>query len=105
MTNEDILKLVNAGYTKEEISAMETPNAETDEAAGKENQGAEQENAESAETVSAVNDKIFNDLLKSVNDLKDTVAQMQQSNIKDAKGGKADNKTISDVMQSFVDKL
>ena len=105
MTNEDILKLVNAGYTKEEISAMETPNAGTDEAAGKETQNTEQEKAETAEDVSAVNDKIFNDLLKSVNDLKDTVAQMQQSNIKDAKGGKPDNKTISDVMQSFVDKL
>lgn len=105
MTNEDILKLVNAGYTKEEISAMETPNAGSDEAAGKETQDAEQESAENSKTVSAVNDKIFNDLLKSVNDLKDTVAQMQQKNVKDAKGGKADNNTISDIMQSFVEKL
>ena len=105
MTNENILKLVNAGYTKEEISAMETPNEGTDEAARKETQDAEQKGAESAEDFGAVNDKIFNDLLKSVNDLKDTVAQMQKNNIKDAKGGKADNKTISDVMQSFVDKL
>ena len=112
MDIETITKLLDAGYTKEEISALENPKPEgkpedkpkgpkpEDKPTGKdENQDKPKEN-EAGE----VNEAIAA-LTKTVEGLTATVKAMQDANVKGATGGKPDANTVTDVMKSFIDTL
>ena len=110
MDNETILKLIGAGYTKADIDKMESKPAEesagtSDSAAGTEGAGsATEEGKEEKEEVSGT-DAAIKALTDTVNQLTQTVKAMQAANIQGAQGGKAENKTINDVMNSFIDTL
>lgn len=77
---EDILKLIEAGYTKEEISQLtaETPAAETVEKP-EEEKPAPAENAP-AETTNGVNDDMMSKLADEVAELR---KQIQKRNLSD----------------------
>lgn len=116
MDNETILKLVNAGYTKEEIEKIETVGggngagaAENGagENAGNENEGAGKiEGNAGAENAGAVNtDAAIKALTDTVNALTNTVKAMQEKNAATATGGKPEKTGVDEVMKSFIDAL
>lgn len=115
MDIETITKLIDAGYTKEEIKALESAGNESagNEGAGNEgagNEGAGNEGAgnESAGNESAQNvntDAAIKALTDTVNALTNTVKAMQEHNANSASGGKPEKSSVDEVMKSFVDAL
>lgn len=120
MDIETITKLIDAGYTKEEIKALETMGggnsagaAGNEDGAGNEphNENAREEpsnaNAENAGKVNTPADfgAALEALTNTVNGLTTTVKAMQDANVKNASGGKAEKSTVDDVMKSFIDTL
>lgn len=108
MKVEDTIRLLDAGYTKEEIIKMETQGAESaGENKGSEHEKSEEQNKNTSEDQSAVdaNAQIFNDLTNSIKELRETVSKMQSANIKGAEGGKPEDKTVEDVMKSFIENM
>lgn len=113
MDIETITKLLDAGYTKQEIDAMQgndNAGGQTDESAGKETAtaGEEQGNA-GAENAGAVDGDVsamLKTLTDTVNGLTTTVKALQDAN---AKGAKTEKASVTDeikaAMDSFIDKL
>ena len=96
--------LVSQGFTTEEIEKMENSitdtstnsdgGAEDHVGTGTEDEGGEVEvNAEISE------------LTKTVKELSDTVKAMQETNSKNAKGGKAEKKTSESVLKDFFTQV
>lgn len=110
MDVETITKLLDAGYTKDEIKELESAGnagAENDgagaESAGAESAGNENEGDALAQGVST--DAAIKALTDTVNALTNTVKAMQEKNVAGASGGKPENNSVEDVMKSFVDAL
>lgn len=109
MDVETITKLLDAGYTKEEISALENnPKPEGKQEEPKPEGGApdkheDQDKPKENET-HEVNEAIAA-LTKTVEGLTATVKAMQDANVKGATGGKPDGNKVTDVMKSFIDTL
>lgn len=115
MEIETITKLLDAGYTKAEIDAMQSGDnagGETNEGAGEENKSAEQEQgnagAENAGKVTQTVDinAAIENLTNTVTTLSNTVKAMQDANAKDAKtnSGSA-GQGITDAVQDFINEL
>ena len=108
MRVEDTIRLLEAGYTKEEIIKMETQGTEiAGETETTEHEKSKEQSKTDTEHESAVedNNEIFKELSKSIADLKETVSKMQNDNIKDANGGKPEHKSISENINSFMQEL
>lgn len=119
MDIETITKLIDAGYTKEEISALESGVGSSSGAAGNEDGAGNDKGNESAgkiegnaneENAGKVNNPVdfgaaLEALTNTVNGLTTTVKAMQDANVKNASGGKAESTTVNDVMKSFIDTL
>ena len=105
MDIETITKLLDAGYTKEEISALENnPKPEDTKPEGNEpTENKDQDKPKDNETPE-VNEAIAV-LTKTVEGLTATVKAMQDANVKGATGGKPDGNKVTDVMKSFIDTL
>lgn len=109
MEIETITKLLDAGYTKAEIDAMQSGNTtggEGDEGTGKETPPTNEESGNGgAENESALNPEIAA-LTKTVNELTATVKAMQESNVKGAAtNSPSAGDKINDAMKSFIEKL
>jgi hypothetical protein len=105
---ETITKLLDAGYTKEEISALDNPKPEGKPEEPKpddkpKDTNEDQDKPKENET-SEVNEAIAA-LTKTVEGLTATVKAMQDANVKGATGGKPDGNKVTDVMKSFIDTL
>lgn len=108
MDIETITKLLDAGYSKEEITALDNPKPEgkpeepkpEDKPTGKNEDQDEPKKNEAGE----VNEAIAA-LTKTVEGLTATVKAMQDANVKGATGGKPDGNKVTDVMKSFIDTL
>lgn len=115
MDVETITKLIDAGYTKEEIKALESAGNEGagnegagNESAGNEGAGNEGAGNESAGNESSQNlntDAAIKALTDTVNALTNTVKAMQEHNANSASGGRPETKGVDEVMQSFIDTL
>lgn len=119
MDNETIIKLVNAGYTKEEIAKMDAgaeskPAGEESKPAGtsagaelpKGNEDAgEKQDAASAEHASEI-DKTIKALTDTVAGLTATVKAMQDANVKGAAADKPNGTdALKDTIDSFIKTL
>lgn len=110
MDIEKIEKFIDAGYTKAEIDEMlKGTDSHEDESAGageqeKQEQGEADKAHESALTSEDIT-KTIEALTKTVDGLTNTVKAMQEKNVNDAKGGKAGNDAIGDVINSFIKEL
>lgn len=119
MDIETITKLIDAGYTKEEIEKFETvgggngAGAAGNEGAGNESAGNESAGNEGAGNESAGNessqnlntDAAIKALTDTVNALTNTVKAMQEHNANSATGGKPEKTGVDEVMKSFIDTL
>lgn len=113
MDNETILKLVNAGYTKEEIAAMSESNAGDNAGAGNEPAQTNEEGNAGAENEGKINDvgqfagvnAAIENLTNTVNTLQATVKELQSANIKGAQTKTPAGDAIKAAMDSFIEKL
>ena len=83
MKPDDILKLINAGYTKEEIQAMEPhedPATEPKKEPEEPKKEPEEPPQEPAQDITAL-DEVRNELQKTQKQLSDLVRQMQKNNL------------------------
>lgn len=103
MTTEDIINLVNAGYTKEEILQMDTPPAASEEPpAPKEpdsvfppvpmQAGADGQKPEAPD---------YSGIADELKSLRETLKALQAENVKKATGGKAEPLTADRVIMDF----
>ena len=109
MDSEQIIKLLDAGYTKADIDKMEAkPDQQEggtpDSAAGTEGAGSP-ENKEEKKEETVTQDAAIKALSETVAQLTETVKAMQAKNITGATGGKPENGTVEDVMKSFIENL
>lgn len=109
MDSEQIIKLLDAGYTKADIDKMEAKpdqqeNGTPDDTAGTEGAGSS-ENKEEKKEETITQDATIKALSETVAQLTETVKAMQAKNITGATGGKAEAKTVDDVMKSFIENL
>lgn len=104
MTNEERIKLLDAGYTKEEIESGEQ-NAEQNAEQSAE-QNAEQ-NAENQTHEGALNGAAdIKALSDAVAELTKTVKAMQDSNVKNADSGKPDVKSVvNETIKNFISDM
>ena len=108
MDIETITKLIDAGYTKEEIKAFESAGNEGEESARNEgagNEGAGNENEGNAGAQSVNTDAAIKALTETVNSLNATVKAMQEKNANSASGGKPEKTSVDEVMKTFIDTL
>lgn len=111
MDNETIIKLVNAGFTKEEIAKMDAEpeskpagdSAGENVPKGNEDEG-EKQSAAGAEHESEI-DKTIKALTDTVAGLTATVKAMQDANVKGAATTKPTTDVIKDTMDSFIKSL
>lgn len=111
MDIEQITKLIDAGYTKADIDKMqagEQSGGETGEESEKTVPAkVEEQGNAGAENASAVNDidATIKALTETVSGLTETVKAMQAANLAGAKTSSNEDKTVNDVMKSFIDTL
>ena len=112
MDVETITKLLDAGYTKTEIDAMEQPaGGEVDQTAGEDAAAEikEPSNAAPADAGKIATSVDFGaaieNLTNTVAGLKETVKALQESNAGKAATDKLKKDPIGEVMQSFIDTL
>ena len=101
MTGEEALRLLDNGFTADEIRAMgTTPEAPENDA---------EDETKNEPTDSPTNDSaaVIAELSKTVKDLQATVKDIQASNIHKANVGKTDpiKETVDKAMKSFTDSL
>ena len=108
MDNEHILKLVEAGFTAEEIRKMEASGIENGKAeSAPDEQGASntEHAGEVGKEIDVINPNVL-ELTKTVKDLTATVKELQSANVDKAKTDKPSvNDTIQDTIKSFMDTL
>ena len=102
MTANEVLKLIDSGFTADEIRAMgtEAPDTQTqpDVPVDQPKEGEDKKDV--------TTDANLSELTDSIKELKDTVKEMQAANIDKARGGKSDfEKSIQDRIKSFTDTL
>lgn len=107
MDNDKLFKLLDAGYTKEEIA--EILGTGSDEGKEEANTGVEQSEGDKkheSEITPEDNNKTIADLTATIKELKETVKAMQEAN---ATGAKTDKPGVEDKIQeaikSFTDSL
>ena len=119
MTAKDILALVNAGFTKEEIAKMDAGDAGAGDGAGenkpagtdagenlpKENEGAGKEQGAAGSEHESEIDKTIKALTDTVAGLTATVKAMQDANVKGASVSKPTTDKIKETMDSFIESL
>lgn len=101
MTGEEALKLLDNGFTADEIRAMSvTPEVS-------ENDAADEQTKEHTDVSTNDSAAVIAELTKTVKDLQATVKDIQASNIHKANGGKTDpiKETVDKAMKSFTDSL
>ena len=106
MDNDKLLKLVDAGFTKEEIAKiLDVPDKESeDPKQGMEQSEGDKEHEGAIE--SGNNDKTIAELTATIKELKETVKAMQESNAKGANTDKPDSSNkIMETMRSFTESL
>lgn len=101
MTGEEALRLLDNGFTADEIRAM-TSIPEASEIGAPDETPKETEDNLTNESVAMIAE-----LTKTVKDLQATVKDIQASNIHKANGGKTDpiKETVDKAMKSFTDSL
>lgn len=104
MTPEQILKLIEAGYTKADIEKMETSH---EPEPAPENPKPEEGVKDPAVDPQApdTNTETMNELLKSVQGLTETVKGLQEQNIKNAQQLPEDRQGFADLVADFTKNM
>ena len=100
MNGDEVLKLIEAGFTAEEIRKMQTePEPENKE----KESGASGLEHESEVKTGDINTDFMDAIKKEMTELKDTVKAIQENNVKTAKQESKRDLTAADVVKSFIE--
>lgn len=106
MDNDKLLKLVEAGYTKEEIEKMFPGSNEGESEPGPGMEPGQGDQKHESEITPANNDATIAELTNTIKELKETVKAMQEANATGAKTEKPGvNDKIEQAIKSFTDSL
>lgn len=115
MTYEETIKLIDAGYTKEEIKAFESEQsggAKTEDEPKDKSTDDPKAKTETKVTddhkatdTSAMNNEVFKDLVNSVKELKDTVKAIQDNAAKTAKVETPTDSSIENLIADFTKNM
>lgn len=115
MTYEETIKLIDAGYTKEEINAFKSEQsgaAKTEDKPKDESTDNSKAKTETKVTddhketdTSAMNSEVFKDLVNSVKELKDTVKAIQDNAAKTAKVETQTGSSIENLIADFTKNM
>ena len=101
MNGDEVLKLIEAGFTAEEIRKMDTAKA-TDEPAP-ESKTDETKPVEEGKVEPDINTDFMDSIKKSIDDLTTKVKAIQEDNLKNAKIEPTKDLTAADVVKSFIE--
>ena len=109
MTYEETIKLIDAGYTKEEINAFESEQSDgaktEDEPKNNTADNTETKTESKVTDESAINNEVFKDLVNSVKELKDTVKAIQDNAAKTAKVETPTDSSIENLIADFTKNM
>ena len=106
MDNAQILKLVEAGFTADEIRKMETVSPETEIKTEIIPDEQSEKNPPHESEVKTNDNEVLSQLTSTVAELSKTVKELQTNNINDAKGSApSTGDKIKEVMDSFIKEL
>ena len=107
MNGEEVLKLIDAGFTAEEVRKMQTESAEppanTSEPQTKEVH--EESDVKLDDKQKDINTDFMDSITKAVSDLTDKVKAIQENNVKTAKQEPTKDLSAEDVIKSFVESM
>lgn len=104
MTVADILKLIDAGYTKEQIEEMGSEKQEVSNNDSKQCEKGEADH-DGEKTEGEDLSKTVEDLKKQNKNLSDTIKQMQADNARTAKQEKKEPMTAESAIKSFIEMM
>jgi len=109
MTVEEIMKLLDAGYTKADIDKLMAGDAgKGDQGDGKGDQGGDDGKSDQSDGKGDQGDgknepgDAYAALMESVKDLKATVEAIQKANIDNANQNREETKTVEDLVADFT---
>ena len=109
MNGEEVLKLIDAGFTADEIRKMsetkEEPSKDTDEPAPKGEESGEENTPPTGSVSTDINTDFMDSIKKSVEDISKQVKALQDNNIKKAEEKKSEHLSAADVVTSFMENL
>ena len=104
MNGEEILKLIDAGFSADEIRKMQT---ETSGESSNERQTQEEQTTGEVkpETDKDINTDFMDSITKAVSDLTDKVKAIQESNVKGAREPERKDLSTDEVIKSFIESM
>ena len=103
MTTDDILTLIKAGYTKQDIEALSSPSKQTPENSGTESEDKVPESTPEV-TPEEPESTALEELRQLNENLKEQIKQMQRENVRSKDGGKPERMTAEKVITDFFGK-
>ena len=102
MTTDVMLKLIEAGYTKEDIDRMEEAQpAPADPAPMPEDPAPDPEPADPAPAEPERMTETINEIMQIITKMQNTLDAMQKKNVKEAEGGLPEKMTADQVIKDF----
>lgn len=105
MNGEEILKLIDAGFTANEIREMQTANVSEDDKKEPSASGQEHEGEIKPENDKDINTDFMDSITKAVSDLTDKVKAIQESNLKGAREPEHKDLSTDEVIKSFIESM
>ena len=107
MNGEEILKLIDAGFSADEIRKMQTSEPSSDEQkdAPEANKVQEVKVDPEADKGKDINTDFMDSITKAVSDLTDKVKAIQESNVKGAREPERKDLTTDEVIKSFIESM
>ena len=105
MNGEEILKLIDAGFSADEIRKMQTTNVSEVEKKEPSASGQEHEGEVKPETDKDINTDFMDSITKAVSDLTDKVKAIQESNVKGAREPERKDLSTDEVIKSFIESM
>lgn len=105
MTVEEIMKLLDAGYTKADIDRLMAGDAGEGDQGGDAGEGDQHGDSSKGDQVEAGKNEpgdAYAALMESVKDLKATVEAIQKANIDNANQNREETKTVEDLVADFT---
>ena len=102
MTAQEILTLVNAGYSKSDIEAFGEKLTVDNDAAAAADQAAAAEQTKEQETETAA---YLQQVIEQNNKLLEQIKSMQAANVSGAESGKPEKPTADTIVRSFIENM
>lgn len=101
MNGEEVLKLIDAGFTADEIRKMSDGQTVNEPSTGTDSG----ETPPTTEIDTKSSDNFMDEIRKSVEDISNKVKALQDANIKQAEEKKTEHISAADVVTSFMENL